>query len=166
MASLNMKLVKPLFGDWEKVGHWFSQAESSFEKFGNDPMRECAELYKKTLISNIEGQSLAFAPLSQAYLARKAALGLDTRILIAKSSYIGSIEIREMGSFGGRMAMYVGPNESTHYSGLPMTAIASIHEYGASNGIPARPHYRPTWEQVRSQCRNIWLKHFRASFGI
>lgn len=167
MASLNMPLVKGLFGDWEKVGHWFSEAEKTFDEFGEEPMKECAELYMEKLVENIESQSLSFAPLTQAYLNRKIALGLDKRTLIATSNYVSSIEIRSTGSIGGRMSMFVGPSEGTHVSGLPMNAIAAIHEYGTSDGrIPARPHYRPTWEQTRNECRNIWLRHFRASFSV
>ena len=93
-------------------------------------------------------------------------LGLDTRMLIATSNYISGIEINESISVGGRMATFVGPSPSViHVSGLPMNVVGGIHEYGSSDGrIPARPHYRPTWEEVRNECRAIWLRHY-SSFG-
>lgn len=166
MAKLNMPLVKGLYGEWDTVGRWLTEAESTFEKFGEEPMRECAELVYDRLISNIESQKFSWAPLSQAYLNRKVMLGLDTRTLIATSNYISGIEIQDSIGVGGRLAMFVGPSPgATHVSGLSMNVIGGIHEYGTSDGrIPARPHYRPTWEECRNECRNIWLKHFR-SFG-
>lgn len=164
--GLKMPLVDGLYGDWDTVGRWFTEAESTFDKFGDEPMKECAELFYERLISNIESQAFSWKPLNQMYLNRKKILGLDSRTLIATSNYISGIEIKEEGSVGGRLGVYVGPSpDKTHVSGLSMNVIGGIHEYGTSDGrIPARPHYRPTWEEVRNDCRNIWLKHFR-NFG-
>lgn len=166
MAKLNMPTVDGLYGDWDKVGIWLTEAEETFDKFGDVPMRECAELVHDRLISNIESQKFSWTPLTQAYLKRKSELGLDTRTLIATSNYISGIEISEDVGFGGRVGVFVGPSPgATHISGLSMNVIGGIHEYGTSDGrIPARPHYRPTWEECRNECRNIWLKHFR-KFG-
>ena len=163
---IKLPRVDGLYGDWEKVGRWFTESEKTFNKFGDKPMKDCAELFRNRLITKIKGQNFSWQPLNEKFLQRKKMLGLDTRMLIATSNYISGIEVNESTSVGGKIAIFVGPSPSIiHVSGLPMNVIGGIHEYGSSDGkIPSRPHYRPTWEEVRNECRNIWLKHYR-NFG-
>jgi hypothetical protein len=160
----SMPLKKGLFGDWEKVGRYLNEKATTFDKFGIEPMLECAELYYEALTNGIRNQEFHFAPLSEAYRSRKASRGYGSLILIATGSYIEGMKISDVEERGDLKSVFVGadPNATHEPSGLPMSYLGAIHEYGTRDGrIPARPHYRPAWLKVRSQCRNIWLRHFR-----
>lgn len=156
---------KYLYGDWDKVGRWLNAKATTIDKFGVEPLKECAELYYDNIKKCIEEQKVEWASLNEVYLQKKIALGLDERILIATGSYLDGIIIGEVtGRMKSKVSIFVGANPQAIHapSGLPMSYLGAIHEYGTRDGrIPARPHYRPAWLMSRNDCRNIWLRHFR-----
>lgn len=164
VPKLNMKMANGMFGDWEVVGRWLNEKHKTFTDWGDEPMIKCAELYLKTIKQGIESQSFDWPPLSKQYLKMKIKAGYGTNILINTRSYLNGIVMTEMVKKKKTRSIFVGanPNAMHEPSGLPMSYIGAIHEYGTRNGrIPARPHYRPAWQSCRHTCRNIWLRHFR-----
>lgn len=147
-------------GDWETVGKTLKMLQKTFDKVGDEPLKKCGELYLNLLKSKIEGQSLPWTPLSQYYLEYKIKKGLDTRVLIATGDYLSQLKVQEVkGSSKGKQ-LFVGasPNDIHKPSGLSMEKIAQILEYGRADGkMPARPHFRPSWEEARPKCKAIWL---------
>jgi hypothetical protein len=157
------KRSSQLFGDWEKAGRWLTEKKSTFKTWGDEPLKECADLYYKNLINGIQNQKFKWKKLSTVYLQRKIANGYPALILIATGSYIDGIKIHKATNSKNEHSMFVGAdNEAIHEpSGLPMSYLGAIHEYGTRDGrIPARPHYRPAWEKTRNQARKIWLRSF------
>lgn len=166
IKSVNMDILNKstMFGDWDKVGRWLNEKKSTYERWGADAMEECTKLYYKNLTEGIQKQQFNWAPLTQAYLERKIKMGYPALMLIATGDYLAGIKIQEMVDRKGLKSIFVGAdNEAIHEpSGLPMSYLGAIHEYGTRDGkIPARPHYRPAWELSRNECKRIWLRHFR-----
>lgn len=157
-----------LIGDWERAGRILNEKMNTFHLIGDEPLQECAELYLETLKKNIDSQALKWEPLKEEYLKRKKSLGLDTRTLISTGSYLGSLRVHEVKTGGiDKKSVFVGGSKFDKHepSGLSMSDMGAILEYGTKDGrIPARPHYRPTWQEVLPQCRNIWLKAGRDFF--
>lgn len=164
-----MPLRKGLFGDWERVGRWFNEKETTYDNWGLAPMLECAEFYIDTLKKSIKGQTFDWTPLSSAYLSKKMASGYGSNILINTGSYVDGLKVTAVKKSSKTYSVFAGasPDDIHTPSGLPMGYLGAIHEYGTRDGrIPARPHHRPTWERCRAQCRNIWLRTFRESWRV
>lgn len=133
----------------------FFQIRHEFEKYGIEEAREAlfdeGERLAAMIQLNIFQQSLPMPDLSEPYLAFKERKGYDLRKLIAEGHYIEAIQARWI---RGRTAVEVGlPDETHEASGLKYKKLAAVHEYGQKSwqdgqgGIPARPHWRPTFRQ-------------------
>lgn len=143
----------------ERVGKMLTQMQNNYKIIGNQIVDTNAELFYDELMSVIEEQN--FAPLSPEYAKRKGLLGLDTRILIATSEYMSNIQIRQVRGIQGKTARHVGVDSNTKHSdsGLTMSDLALIMEYGTSDGrIPARPHYSTAWNRVLPKVRRNTLE--------
>ena len=109
-------------------------------------------------------------PLSEAWVKRKAREEMDGRKLIATGDYIEGIEVVKGQQRGGGVYYMVRPENRKHEpSGIALSLIARIHEYGTDEGvvphIPARPHWRPAvhtiirrFEQQRPTVRAVVLR--------
>ena len=143
----------------ERVGHMLTQVRNNYKIIGNQIVDSNSEIFYEELINTIEEQD--FPPLSDKYVARKGLLGLDTRILIATSEYLSSIQIRQVKGIQGKTARHVGvdSNKKHKSSGLPMSELALIMEYGTSDGrIPPRPHYSKAWNKALPKIRRNTLE--------
>lgn len=150
-----------LMGGWDVVGRTFNEMQRTIDKVGDEPMKQCAEAYLEKLKSKMAGQEFPWTPLSASYVAYKKKKGLDSRMLIATGEYLEKLKVGKSKGTSKGASLFVGADPSDIHtpSGLSMEKIAGIMEYGSSNGnIPARPHFRPTWEEMRPVCRNMWLK--------
>lgn len=146
-------------GDVDRVGRVLNQVKGNYNIIGNQIVDSNAEIFYEALIKNIEEQGIEWKPLNPEYQAKKGLLGLDTRILIATGEYLSNIQIRSIYKTG-KVTRHVGVDSRTIHtsSGLKMSDLAIIHEYGTSDGrVPARPHYSTTWDEVREKIRDNTL---------
>lgn len=88
----------------------------------------------------IKSQRYIWVPLSPDYLEAKREAGLDTRILIATGFYIEHIE--SWVDLDGNAHVGVKPGVIHEPSGLPLTMLARIHEFGTAT-VPPRQLWRP-----------------------
>lgn len=88
--------------------------------------KSCASDVKKVIMSQV----FPNARISQAWLARKARQGMDTRVLLATKTYYNSIEEKQLkqGEWG------VVCND---------ISLRNWLEHGTSRGNPPRPHWTP-----------------------
>lgn len=98
----------------------------------------------KRVKSVIENQEFDWTPLSEKYAAWKEKKHLDPRIYVATKAYLNAT-----GWWKSTHGVHVGvrPNVIHKPSGLPMTVLARIHEFGIGVN-PARPLWRTVVSQV------------------
>lgn len=101
--------------------------------------REVAAGIANDAVDAIENQTFHWKPLSEKYLKWKKSQGLDERILVATEEYKNSIS---WGEVGNKVWAGISPGAEHESSGLPMSILARIHEFGTKT-IPARPLWRP-----------------------
>lgn len=124
---------------WTEALDWIRWAKDSLQATAEGMLKVIAEETADDLKTAIEAQTLPLAPLSPGYLAWKAYMGRDTRILIAFGFYVWAITAFEM----GKWVWAAGWQEAIHPpSGLPYSRLWAFLEYGTAK-IPARPHVAP-----------------------
>lgn len=161
------KLVYRNSRDVERIGKILTQVKNDYRLIGNRIVDSNAELFYQALVENIESQRIKWKPLNPDYKERKGLLGLDTRILIATGEYLSNIQIRRVYKTGDEVQRHVGVDSRTKHSdsGLKMSDLAIILEYGTSDGkIPPRSHYGKTWETVLPKIRANTLATARSMF--
>ena len=96
---------------------------------------------------HISKQDLNWRALKPKYKASKIMAKLSQNILVATSSYFGSIT-----SYVEDETAYAGvKKEAKNKEGDVLADIAKVHEYGSETmQIPARPLWKPTFEETIS----------------
>jgi hypothetical protein len=95
---------------------------------------------------HINRQDLGWRPLDPATLAQKIRAGHSENILVATSSYFQSIT---SWVFGGQTALAGVKRSARNEDGELLANIAAVQEFGSeSAGIPARPLWKPTYEET------------------
>lgn len=135
------EIETPSDSDLEKFITNLRKVIKEVEKAGDVLSDRIAVKFKNELKKTILDQQYTnWAPLKESYIAYKQRKGLDPRTLIAKKSYVESIEVKKDG-IGVRV---VAPKDGKHYSGLSYQQLGMVHEFGSvSRGIPARPAWNP-----------------------
>jgi len=130
---------------WESLNTWFttvkvkvssSALESHLEVLGAD--------ISKAVADHIRSQDLKWAKLSAYTIYKK---GHD-KIYLDSWEYVRSIRAKVEKS-ATSATLTVSPEGNHKKSGLSMQDLARILEYG-DVGLPARPLWRPTFEELRS----------------
>lgn len=121
---------------------------------------------EKKAVLHLRNQDLNWKPLSERYRKRKTGERSRTRndggrdrrfkkmsekILIATSSYLQAIT-----SWVQKETAYIGVKRGVkNKDGQEIGNIAKIHEYGSiARNIPARPLWKPTFEEMQSEIKN------------
>jgi len=99
---------------------------------------------REWLVEKIERQEFNHTPLSPVTRARKSATGGDPRILIDKRDYLDAIRVLPMGPRKWQVGIKRG---AKNQKGSDLATIGMVHEYGSAR-VPARPHWRPTYERA------------------
>jgi hypothetical protein len=101
----------------------------------------------------IKRQEILWPPLKAGYMADKIRAGLDSRMLIARGTYVNSFEHNRVNQSTWR----AGVKPVRHPdSGLPMEIHGAVHEYGSpGRGIPARPHWGPIKKEFQGKKAQI-----------
>lgn len=147
----------------QRVGRTLTQARNNYRVIGTQIVDTNAEIFYNTLMEVISEQN--FKPLNPEYKARKSLLGLSTNILMATTEYVSSIKIRRINSGSALSSRHVGVDANAVHSpsGMPMSELAIIHEYGTSDGrIPPRPHYTTAWGRCKDKVRQNTLAYARS----
>ena len=124
----------------------------------------------ETIRKHLRLQDLHWKPLAPEYKQWKEEQGLDTRTWIARGDLTKLIRIIPIYQ-EEKVTYLVGIDPyAKHYSGLTAYHLAMIHEYGVPDrGIPSRPLFRPSYEEVRKKFkmramtanRMMYEKYFR-----
>jgi len=105
--------------------------------------------YYDTATTNQRGRTpLDMPPLSELYLNRKVAEGLDPRPLIATGFYLENIQVAEEQTKQGKLYSVYVPDIIHKPSGVGLQTIVGWLEYGTTNS-PSRAHWRPVALIVR-----------------
>lgn len=118
-----------------------------FKKYIKEAEELCAELYYKTLISNIHTNKFGYS-LSNATLVKRILNKQGTTPLIATGEFVRSIY---------RDGSFVGVSSGTHpKSGLSFAELSHILEYGRfDKSVPAFPYWEKTFEELRPMFEKI-----------
>jgi hypothetical protein len=111
-----------------------------------------AKKFLKLLKTNINEQKLNLKPLSEKYKKFKSTHGFDPKILIKTKEYINNIII-EQNSTGFIITLSDKKNED----GTSLYQLAYYLEKGTMT-MPARPHWKPTFETINNELKEIWNK--------
>lgn len=135
-------------GQWDKLRRVFDNLKSGrfikedeLERFGNS--------IEQRLRNHIMAQDLGWVPLKDATVRKKG----HATIYIENRDYLKSIKVRVSKKGMLSRTIMVRP-EGNHPSGMSMSEIANVLEYGTSK-IRARPLWRPTFKEVQAEFSNF-----------
>jgi len=114
----------------------------------------------RTDIPTTERKPYKQEPLAERTVRNKIQRGEDARKLLATGDYIRGIEVRKFNLPGLGVMWGVGLADRDHEpSGLPLRVLAEILEKGsASARVPARPHWRTAWRNLKRRVREKGLE--------
>jgi hypothetical protein len=132
-------------GDWGKVTFLIGQLEEELTRAQLLSLKRFGLKVEAVAKTHISRQDLKWEALKPVYLARKVKQGMSENTLVATSSYFNSIT-----SFVMLDSVYAGVRkEAKNKTGQNLADIAAVHEYGSKSGnIPARPLWKPTFQEV------------------
>lgn len=138
---------------WAGLKSWSNRYVESFDGINENLVEQIVREYEKIVVTNLEGQKLDWVPLTDAYAEYKEFAGLDEKILIATGKLVSSITVVKKSKF----SYFAGiPRKEKYPSGVPVSFVAWVHEFGAPlAGIPARPLWRPSLEQLKKKIPHI-----------
>lgn len=154
-------------GDWDKVARVISNLSSEMQKAQIQSLQQWGLKAEALAVGHMSTQDLGWEELKASTIASKVRKGQSENILIATSSYFGSI------------TSWVDKGTSTVYAGVRRTErdkdgniiadIAKLHEYGSSaRGVPARPLWQPTLDELsewfpksKSRPSEIFIKNIK-----
>jgi hypothetical protein len=92
------QLEVKLFGRWEDAVKMTQKLGPSIKESGIKAQTKVVTELVKRVKAHLRNNDLGWKPLSPVYAARKSALGLDSRILIAHGEYYHAIEVWRIGN--------------------------------------------------------------------
>lgn len=151
-----------LSGNWKGITRKLENLQNDLEEKLEQTVAQAAEHVESVATGHLRNQDLSWPPLSEAYLRQKLrAKGRGSRrfsekILIRTGTYLQSIT-----SYVEKLAAFVGVKRGVarEADGTDVVDLASVHEHGApSQNIPARPLWKPTFEEVKDHVVNMFRK--------
>lgn len=118
-------------------------------EFGNFSRDQAMKIAKRVR-RRIREQRIRVKPLSPAWVAMKAKLGLDPRVLIANGAYVASIQARKVGK--DRWAVAPAANTKVVGRQIAMSTLGRWLEYG-TKFMAARAHFRPEIQAAEALMR-------------
>ncbi|QQO97567.1 hypothetical protein Molly3_80 [Maribacter phage Molly_3] len=125
------------------------------EEFVEENIKAFAEMFYNRLMLHIENQDLGWRPLSTDYLEWKRSEGKSTKIWVKDGVLQKEIKLMRITD---ENLWFVGIDGTATYpdSDIPVSMIAAVMEYGSpSKGIPARPLFRPSRQEVIKEIKVI-----------
>lgn len=124
-------------GDWAKAGRVLRGLITTAPEVSAIVAIQ-AQRSEERITSNIEQQRYNWPELADSTKEKKAAQGLDHRMLIARKDYLNAIQVIAMGPNLWGIGILRNAKNS---EGRSLAMIGISHEYGLG-GNPPRPHWR------------------------
>lgn len=145
MIEVHVKRI----GDWDKVKALVANLGNELRKSQEICLSRFALKTEAIAKTHMSTQDLGWKSLKAATVARKIRRVESENILIATSTYFQSIT-----SWTDNETAYAGvKRDVVNKEGVKVLDIAKLHEFGTkAGGIPARPLWKPTWDEALAWC--------------
>jgi hypothetical protein len=150
------------YGDWGKAKLWFNKMETAdFNKVFRKELKALGKAVVVKLKSHITRQDLPWEQLAPFTVKKKG----HAKIYIETRQYKNSMHAKVRKSGKRALKLVVFPKGTHVASGLPMQELGMYLEYGTSR-IPARPIWRPTYEEMKKMPEFKRLIDMEKKFGF
>ena len=143
-------------GDWAKAEAFFKDLENNGKVAASKLLKQIGLKGEQIAVEHLQKQDLGWKELSARYKMQKmkATANYSEKILIRTSTLFQSIT-----TFTANKKAYVGVKKGVKYQNskgeVEVANIMAIHEFGSDKkGIPARPLFKPTREELKAFCTN------------
>lgn len=163
------------FGDWAKAAIVLRALGTDLTPAFVAQIQEDGEFVLSTLKYHILAQDLNWHPLSSNTRKREGQLG-NNHVYFDTGFMYDNLRVLKVNSRSNGASFFVGANRDVNYNretslgreSVPLRDVLVWLEYGTSN-MPARPLFRPTWEEVKPVLIEHWkelVKALTAEAGI
>lgn len=136
------------YGDWDVTLSMAQHLHDDVTDANKVVLKNIALMAESIAVKHIRNQDLRWAPLSPRYAAWKKKNRRSYKIYISTSDFMQSVT-SQVNSFGTQSVAGVF-KKSRNRDGQVIADIGKMLEWGSiKKGIPARPLWRPTYEEVR-----------------
>lgn len=137
-------------GDWDKAARLIKALHLEWEKAKDISLKRWALKAEGVSKMHISAQDLGWQALKAETISRKVKKGYSENILVQSSDYFQAITSWVIQDPDGGGTAYAGVRKSAkNAEGEEIGMIAKVHEFGSASGtIPARPLWRPTFDEV------------------
>ncbi len=151
-------------GNWKRVIKKLQNFQKDLEVKLLQTTEQAAEYVESVAVGHLKNQDLGWAPLKKAYLDRKLSTqskrgrSLSGRILIATGTYFQSIT-----SYVEGLHAFVGVKRGVarEKDGTDIVDLAMVHEAPITSPIPARPLWKPTFEETKPKVMGMFKRALR-----
>lgn len=135
-------------GEWGRIDKIIRNLRRNISHANQTSLKQVGLKMERIAVKHMQRQDLGWQPLKQKTLESKIRKGQSNKMLIATSEYFQAIT-----SFTkGNVAFAGVTRNAKNRKGDALVSIARVHEFGNQN-TPARPLWRPTWNETL-----MWLK--------
>lgn len=134
-------------GEWDRAVRAARRLKVVAPAVLSTEMLNWARGTRDDLVNNLKQQKFDHAELHPETKRRKKAAGHDPdKKLIATGDYVNAIKVLPMGPYMWQVGI---TKNATNRRGVSLTTVGMVNEFGsARQNIPARPHWRPTYERA------------------
>lgn len=150
IGSIGSGVLMEMTGDWNEFIEYLRTKPTEFTKYNKYVGEEFAH-DAMNAVKNVIAESKGLEPLSEHWATIRTREGTGTLPLVRHGGYVNSFEVEEdytLSSAGrGSWGFRVAPNDEMH-KGHPKSSpitnyeLGGVHEYGGSNNVPERAHWR------------------------
>ena len=153
-----------LYGDWSKARSIFGSLASRFQHEIKKASGIVTEYIDRVVTLHLDRQDLNWKPLSPEFLKFKRGHGYSTDIYTMTASYRNSIATW-VSPDGFSCAVGVKRTALHAKSKRPLVQLGYVLEYGSeAAGIPARPLWRPSFDETKPEILEIYKKAIMRCF--
>lgn len=148
-------------GDWGRMNRVIKSLARNISGANQKTLKQVSLKMERIAVKHMQKQDLGWQPLKQKTLAQKAKAGHSNKILIATTDYFQAITAFTKGN----VAFAGVTKNAKNRQGSALVSVAAVHEFGNAN-IPARPLWRPTWNETLQWIRKSKIVSRNASDAI
>lgn len=137
-----------LTGDWNRLRQVLNEASPKLKSASRRTIGRQLKKIEARVLGHLDSQDLDWPELSESHARRKERQGLSPDTLRATNQMYSNITTVQESSFEGAVGVKRGVKTN---DGEEVTDIALIHEQPENDGkvIPARPLWKPTFEELK-----------------
>lgn len=165
-AAVEGKLTFELYGEWDKTIRTVQKVGPAVKVAGLYAQMKVANILKKKVVGHLLNQDLGWRALDDKYLAQKAKVAADTRILMAYNQYYQNIEVWHRASehtvfVGVKKGKYTYSVWDNKRSRIDIATIAFVHEFAKGHRVPRRPLWNPSIQEMGGEkgIKELFVKH-------